>query len=312
MPTIRGLAVSISVFSHFSLGVLAGCASSVQTAHHSSSARAALSLAADDRMVTIPAGRYVAGSTLEERTAAYDDYEMTAHTDGAREHKWFEREADRHVVELPAFRIDLMPVTQSQYAEYVATGNVPAPSIDEATWKAQGFQQDFATEVARFVWHDGKPPIGREDHPVVLVTWDEARGYCAWRGTEHGLETGASKGARRLPTAAEFEKAARGDSGIAYPWGNAFEPTKLNSAVGGPRDTMPVGTFGAGASPYGVLDVAGNVFQWTSTPWLDANKLTVKGSAWEDYAGVGRGASAHGRAGGARHVIVGFRCASDS
>ena len=266
-----------------------------------SGARAQLSLAADDRMIAIPAGKFIAGSTPEERGASYDDYLAATSTDTAREHTWFEREEDRHQVTLPGFRIDLMPVTQGQFAEFVTAGLAPAPAIGEAAWKAQGFSQDFATEVMRFVWKDGAPPNERLDHPVVLVTWDEATRYCAWRGELRGQP-------RRLPTALEFEKAARGEGGMAYPWGNAFEPSKLNSADAGPKDTGPVGTFTAGASPYGVLDMAGNVFQWTSTA-AEPGMMLVKGSAWEDHAGIGRAASGHGRAVTARHVIVGFRCA---
>ena len=253
-------------------------------------------------MVTIPAGQYIAGSTPEERATAYDDYRHTAGHDSAREHSWFEHEEGRHIATLPAFRIDLMPVTQSQYAELVAAGQAPPPAIDEAAWKAQGFRQDYATEVARYVWRDGRPPAGREDHPVVLVTSDEARRYCEWRGRQVGQ-------VRRLPTSAEREKAMRGEAGFVYPWGNVYEPDKLNGS-GGPGDTTPVGSYPAGASPYGILDLAGNVFEWTSTRLPDG-KLVVKGSAWEDYGGVGRGAALHGRAPGAHHVIVGFRCAAD-
>jgi formylglycine-generating enzyme required for sulfatase activity len=264
---------------------------------------AQLSEAADARMVSIPAGRYIAGSTPEERNAAYDDYQASSGQDTAREQQWFAKEADRHTDQLPAFRIDLMPVTQVEFAEFVGQDLAPGPTIDEAAWKAQGFAQDYTTEVARFLWVDGRPPAGREDHPVVLVTHAEAERYCAWRGKQHGEP-------RRLPTSAEFEKAARGDAGLAYPWGNAYQPDQLNSAVKGPGDTTPVGTFAHGASPYGVLDLAGNVFQWTATP--DGARWIVKGSAWEDFAGVGRGASGHSRAPGARHVIVGFRCAADA
>jgi formylglycine-generating enzyme required for sulfatase activity len=104
----------------------------------------------------------------------------------------------------------------------------------------------------------------------VLVTHAEAEGYCAWRGAEHG-ET------RRLPTSAEYEKAARGEGGFAYPWGSAYEASKLNSAVQGPRDTTPVGTYADGASPFGVLDLAGNVFHWTSTPAPDEPGEMVEG-----------------------------------
>jgi formylglycine-generating enzyme required for sulfatase activity len=261
-----------------------------------------LSLAKDVQMIAVPGGNYIAGSTPEERQAAYDDFLATAGNDAARTNKWFEGEEARHLATITGYRIDLMPVTQAEYAEFVADHQAQAPAVDEATWNAQGFTQDYASAVARFNWQDGAPPTGREDHPVVLVTWDEANAYCKWRGALRGE-------IRRLPSEAEYEKASRGDNGLAYPWGNAYEPARLNSAVKGPRDTTPVGQFIDGASPYGVLDVAGNVFQWTSSPFKEG-KMTVKGSAWDDFGGVGRGAGRHGRPVGARHVIVGFRCAA--
>jgi formylglycine-generating enzyme required for sulfatase activity len=286
--------------------VLAGCSAASGAAGHTAgpaAAHAQLSLAADDRLIAIPAGRYIAGSTLEERAAAYDDYQGSAGQDTARIQKWFEREADRHSGELPAFRIDLMPVTQAQFAELVAAERVAPPAIDEAGWRAQGLSQDFATQVARFVWTGNKPPDGREDHPVVLVSWSDADRYCAWRGALRGEK-------RRLPTADEFEKAARGDDGLAYPWGNAYEPDKLNSATKGPGDTTPVGSYASGASPYGVLDLAGNVFQWTATP-ADGGRMVVKGSGWDSMGGVGRGASLDKRPRAVRDVVVGFRCAAE-
>ena len=273
---------------------------------------APLSRAADAQLVLVPRGRSVAGSTPEERTAAYEDFLTTAGHDGARAGGWFEREEDRHIVMLPAYRIDAMPVTNAAYAEMVADGAARAPAIDRDAWARQGFAHDWA-EVERFLWDGDRPPPGREDHPVVLVTWGEAAAYCAWRGALAGEP-------RRLPTAYEFEKAARGTDSRAYPWGALFEADKLDAAVGGPRDTVSVGSYPDGASPLGVLDVAGNVFQWTSTPWppdtvagaAPAAEMTVKGSSWDDYGGVGRGASWHGRARDARHVIVGFRCAADA
>lgn len=252
-------------------------------------------------MITVPAGKSISGSTPEERNAAYDDQQNATKSDAAREEKRFDREDVRHQIEMPAFTIDLLPVTQAQFAEFVTAGKASPPAIDEATWKAQGFPHDYATQVARFVWTTGLPPGDRMDHPVVLVTWDEANRYCAWRGELRGV-------ARRLPTAIEFEKAARGDSGVSYPWGNVFDPTRLDSADAGPKDTTPVGTYTSGASPYGVLEMAGNVAQWTSTPG-DAGTMIVKGSGWDDHAGIGRGAAGVMQKAGVRHVSIGFRCA---
>ena len=247
------------------LALVASCASPAPT-HPVTAATAPLSLAADAMMIAVPSGQYVAGSTPEERAAAYDDFTATAGKDTARAHKWFDAEAERHVAKLPAFRIDLMPVTQAQYAEIVVAGLAPAPAIDEAAWKAEGFTQDYATQVARFVWRDGRPPSGREDHPVVLVTWTEADRYCKWRGEQRGER-------RRLPTADEYEKATRGDGGLAYPWGNDYEPERLNSGVQGPGDTTPVGQYVKGASPYGVLELVGNVFEWTATPFESGGEM---------------------------------------
>lgn len=262
--------------------------------------RAAPAAAEPTAMALIPAGPYVAGSTAEEREQAYADHERTSGGDRARRGRWFAREEERREATLGrAVRLDVTPVTNEAYARFVAATGRPAPSIDAEAWARQGYRQDYEREVRRFNWAGGRPPPGRERHPVVLVTWDDARAYCAWRGA-------------RLPTAEELEKAARGEDGRVYPWGDVWDPTRLNTADGGPRDTTPVGAFPAGAGPYGHLDLAGNVFHWTATPWpFREVEMTVKGSAWDDHAGVGRGAARHGRPRGVRHAIVGFRCARD-
>lgn len=277
-----------------------GCGAGPRAAHPHAE-RAPLTLASEERMVTVPGGKSIAGSTPEERNQAYDDHRNATKTDAAREAQRFEGEAARHQIDLPAFVIDLLPVTQAQFAEFVAAEKGTGPAIDEAAWRAQGLPNDYAAEVVRFVWTAGAPPSDRLDHPVVLVTWREADRYCAWRGDLGGVK-------RRLPSAEEYEKAARGDSGVAYPWGNVFDATKLDSADAGPRDTMPVGSFTSGASPYGVLEMAGNVAQWTATAGAAGTRI-VKGSAWDDYAGAGRGAAGQPRAETLRHAGIGFRCA---
>ena len=90
--------------------------------------------------------------------------------------------------------------------------------------------------------------------PVTNVTWAEARDYCAARG-------------KRLPSEAEWEYAARGTDGRRFPWGDAFAPELVNSIDGGSRRVEPVGSRPRAASPFGILDMAGNVWQWTSTDY---------------------------------------------
>jgi len=262
------------------------------------------SLKAENAMLRVEAGPFQKGSTAQERDRAYEDYLATRGTDTARNRQWFQYEPEQALVTLPGYWFDAHPVTQAAYGEFIANHpKVPAPTINAEDWKAQGFVQPYNTEVARFNWHGRSPARARLDHPVVLVSWQHASAYCQWRGSLVGKD-------RHLPSAEQFEKAARGPEGSPYPWGPDFAADRLNSAVQGPRDTTPVTSFPNGRSAVGAYDMAGNVFQWTSTPWpRGKGRMTVKGSAWDDHGGLGRAASAHGRRATVRHAIVGFRCA---
>jgi formylglycine-generating enzyme required for sulfatase activity len=149
-------------------------------------------------------------------------------------------DAPRHEVDLPAFAIDKFEATNIDYAAFV---------------KETGYTT-FAEENGFTSWFDEWMPGENDNHPVVRVTWGDAMAYCEWLG-------------KRLPSEAEWEKAARGTDGREYPWGNEWDPEKLNGKDFGLRGTAAVGSFGAGASPYGVEDLAGNVWEWTAD-WYQA------------------------------------------
>jgi len=150
-------------------------------------------------------------------------------------------ERPQHEVVLNAYFISKYPITNRRYLEYVSATGAPVPA---AGW--------------RLVADGMEPPLEKLDHPVVGINWDEARNYCNWlcRETERHY---------RLPTEAEWEKAARGGAeAFPYPWGKDFDPTFCNISGG----TTPVGLFSPqGDSPYGCADMAGNVWEWTGTCW---------------------------------------------
>jgi formylglycine-generating enzyme required for sulfatase activity len=146
-----------------------------------------------------------------------------------------------HKVSLPEYQIARVPVTNAQYALYVQDAKVKPPEH----------------------WRGGEAPPGLEDHPVVNVSWDNALAYCKWLGRKIQRPV-------RLPSEAEREKAARGDKDKrSYPWGNDWRELHCNSEELGLEDTTPVGLFLNGASPYGVLDMSGNVWEWTRSVFKD-------------------------------------------
>ncbi|MBI3092230.1 MAG: SUMF1/EgtB/PvdO family nonheme iron enzyme [Candidatus Tectomicrobia bacterium] len=258
--------------------------------------------AAQEPMVVIPAGPFIMGSTRSERDYGYRLDETLHNSATARTYGWFETET-RQTVELPTYSIDRLLVTNEQYQRFVTGAAHPAPFVDEATWKSYGLIHPYKT-AQRFLWQETSFPVDRGKHPVVLVSHADAAAFCAWRGKREARPL-------RLPTEAEWEKAARGTDGRAFPWGNEFDPTRLNSFDRGPYDTLPVGSYPRGVSPYGVHDMAGMVFEWTATAGARPGTFMVKGGSWDDLPGVTRSAARHDRPAALKHVLIGFRCAAE-
>ena len=186
---------------------------------------------------------------------------------------------DGETVEVAGFLIDRAPVTNAQYAEFLrATGATPPAH-----------------------WIGGQPPAQREDHPVVGINLDEARAYASWRG-------------RRLPTNAEWESAARGPDGTAFPWGDTWDAERCRCPGDGVDGTAPVDEHPLGATVEGCLDLVGNVWEWTEAdPRLAAPE---EGAAWVfggsfRHACVRDGAIARSAVAARNsYEYLGFRCAS--
>jgi formylglycine-generating enzyme required for sulfatase activity len=250
-------------------------------------------------VAAVPAGSFIVGSDRGEREAAYRlDAGAYGH-DLTRRGRWYEGEPPRQTLETSAFAITVTPITNAQYAPFVAATGRPAPDVDAETWAGYGLIHPFE-RTRRHAWTDNRPPNGRADHPVVLVSHEDARAYAAWLSAETGERW-------RLPTETEWEKAARGTDGRRFPWGDSFDPSRLNSADQGPFDTVAVGSYPAGVSPFGLLDAAGQVFEWTATP-AGPGRFTVKGGSWDDKGcGVCRPAARHARPAGLKHILIGFR-----
>jgi formylglycine-generating enzyme required for sulfatase activity len=207
-------------------------------------------------------------------------------------------EGPAHLVDLKAFMIDQYEVTNLQYKQYIDATKHRSPSH----FRNRTF------------------PPGKADHPVTFVSWHDATDYCGWAG-------------KRLPTDAEWEKAARGTDQRTFAWGNEFDINNANTSVRWERlglegDTAPVGAFAAGVSPYGVYDMSGNVWEWTASWYLaypgntrntenyGEKYKTLKGGSWWDcsFYQCGISAPVFNRSffnANVKNASFGFRCAKD-
>jgi len=230
----------------------------------------------EPELITIPAGEFWMGSETE---AAYS------------------REQPVHRVPLPEFQMAKYPVTNAQFKCFVDAGGYDQEKYwTKAGWAwQQGKGEQFGREHREWPegWEDGRFPPQRANHPVVNVTWHEALAYTRWLAEATGKPY-------RLPTEAQWEKAARGDKDKReYPWGDNLHIKKVNLRIGDEQvgGTSPVGIYPGGASPYGVMDLSGNVWEWCSSLYQDypysqrdgredleaEGPRVLRGGSWANY-----------------------------
>ncbi|MDH3740067.1 MAG: formylglycine-generating enzyme family protein [Hyphomicrobiales bacterium] len=251
------------------------------------------------KVIEIPAGPFVTGSSDQEREAAYRLDEKAYGHSRTRERKWYAREGALKTVSLGRFAITETLITNNIYSQFVRSTGHRRPSVTAEEWKGYGLVHPF-TRAKRHIWANQEALNARGEHPVVLVSYLDAEAFAAWYSNLTGKKW-------RLPSEAEWTKAARGTDGRWFPWGNDYDAGRLNSHDEGPFDTMPVGSFKTGASPFGLLDAAGQVFEWTSTA-AGPNRHIVKGGSWDDKGcGVCRPAARHSRPDHLKHILIGFR-----
>jgi formylglycine-generating enzyme required for sulfatase activity len=180
---------------------------------------------------------------------------------------------DKQKQTLPEFWIDKTPVTNAEYARFVAETGHAAPQ----RWKGKA------------------PPKEITDHPVTYVSWDDAKAYAEWAG-------------KRLPTEKEWEKAARGNDGRTYPWGDKKLTNKLCNFGKNEGGTTPVGKYSPqGDSPYGCVDMSGNVWEWTASDYDKSSKVP-RGGSWVTHGEYVRAAYRLADQPGNRNDYLGFRC----
>ena len=247
-------------------------------------------------MALVPAGDFIQGSSDAEIDAAI---QMCGNAFGGicpHPRDWFTDETPRRTVYLDEFYIDKWEVTNQQFAGFAA---------------ATSYATDAEKKGEGQTWRTLNTP-GREKFPVIWMSWNDANAYCQWAG-------------KRLPTEAEWEKAARGTDGLIWPWSSNWEDGRANTSDGGAGSVVAVGNYPASASPYGIMDMTGNVWEWVADwydpLWYSNSPLRNPGGPPQGAGRVLRGGSfknppwevraAHRHSGGPDGYAPdhGFRCA---
>ena len=273
-------------------------------------------------MVLVPAGEFLMGSTEAEVNRLIEDCKNGGTE--AQCKRWFERELPQHRVTLEAFYIDRYEVTNALFEAFVRAMRHRTTAEREGSglvWERAEGHAIRSVPLNGATWRAPKGPnsdaAARQHHPVVQISWHDADAYCRWAG-------------KRLPTEAEWEKAARGTDGRRYPWGDEWSRSNVNGAMDlMAATTQPVGSYPGGISPYGAYDMSGNALEWVAD-WLDTTYYgrspdsNPHGPEWGRYRVARGGMAANGskwlRAASrdqtlspdARTHLIGFRCAKDA
>ncbi len=208
----------------------------------------------EPQTILIPAGKFLMGSTFEQVEQAIKD---------GLDRDWGSVECPQHEIELSEYFIGKYPVTNREYQVFLRATNYKSPDG----------------------WEGDKYPMGKGDYPVVSVSWNDAKIYCDWLSME-------TNKLYRLPTEAEWEKAARGVDGRIWPWGNEFGENRANTNERGIGDITPVGQFSpAGDSVYGCVDMVGNVWEWckdvfNETEYANRKDKVVQNPEYSSQSGV--------------------------
>ncbi len=240
-------------------------------------------------MVLIPAGEFIMGTDSEGANAD---------------------QKPAHTIYLDAFYIDKHEVTNAQFEAFIVDGGYQ----NQKLWTAEGWHFIQENQIKTPLQHGENSVSTEPDHPVIGVSWYEASAYAAWAG-------------KRLPTEAEWEKAARGTDGRIYPWGNEMDFSKL-SYFPHVIKVQTVGSFANGASPYGVLDMAGSVWEWCGD-WYDEGYYlqslqrnptgpdngeyrVLRGGGWDSIRLQLRTSYRYSDKEDRRTYNIGFRCVQDA
>jgi formylglycine-generating enzyme required for sulfatase activity len=203
----------------------------------------------DNYFIEIPAGKFVMGSDKSG-----DD------------------ERPQHTVEIPyTYKIARYPVTNADFAKFVNATKYKTTAEEKGFGRAYVSGKGWEDVIGANWAHPSGPESTIDqiqDHPVVQVSWHDAIAYCEWLTKDLAGFQNPRGLVVRLPTEPEWEKAARGEYGKEYPWGDEFDKTKCNTSESGIGTTTPVGKFSPqGDSPYGVADMSGNVWEWCQSKY---------------------------------------------